>query len=76
MMFPNQLNKLPLNESDAEYRWMHPVRLEDRGLGSVTRLSQLWSGLLWIRSVVRTENVRIKARKHQIKYLKNLLLDS
>lgn len=32
-MFPNQLNKLPLNESDAEYRWMHPVRLEDRGLG-------------------------------------------
>lgn len=74
VMFPNQLNKLPLKEWDAEYRGMHPVRLEDRGLGSVTRLTQLWSGLLWIRSVVRAENVRIKARKHQMKYLKTCFL--
>lgn len=29
------------------------------GWGSVTRLSQLWSGLLWFWSVVKTEHVRI-----------------
>lgn len=50
---------------------MHPERLEDEG-GSVTGLGQLWSVLLWFRSVVKKEHKLVNEYKHMRK-IENML---